>query len=124
MTDVSTIRVIPFCGKVDELFLSIDTKSRERKVAFNLVKVCKSKEYPDGNAAIAWERLKNKFEPVSATSMVKLEKHFRTLSLKKGESPEVWIPELDDLRIRLEDMGSTISDNQFMIYVLNNLTSD
>jgi hypothetical protein len=57
-----------------ELILSIDTKSREGKVAFNLVRGCKSKEYPDGNAAIAWERLKNKFEPVSAPSMIKLEK--------------------------------------------------
>jgi gag-polypeptide of LTR copia-type len=44
--------------------------------------------------------------------------------LKKGENPEVWITELEDLRIRLEDMGSIISDNQFMIHVLNNLTSD
>ena len=156
MTDVSTIRVIPFSGKVDEwpvwsekflakakrygfkdllqgklsipkfdesfdedsdegkkmlrnaeinevafteLILSIDTKSSEGKVAFNLVRGCKSKEYPDGNAATAWERLKNNVEPVSAPSMVKLEKQFRTLSLKKGENPEVWITELEDLCI-------------------------
>ena len=32
--------------------------------------------------------------------------------------------ELDDLCIRLEDMGSGIFDNQFMIHILNNLTSD
>jgi gag-polypeptide of LTR copia-type len=89
-----------------------------------LVKGCKAKEYPDGNAVIAWERLKNKFEPVSAPSMVKLEKQFRTLSLKKGENPEEWKTELEDLRIRLEDMGSTILDNQFMIHVSNNLTTD
>jgi gag-polypeptide of LTR copia-type/Zinc knuckle len=55
--------------------------------------------------------------------MVKLEKQFRTLFLKKGENPEVWITELEDLRIRLEDMGSIISDNQFMIHILNNLTT-
>jgi hypothetical protein len=108
MTDVSAIRAIPLCGKVDEwlvwsekflakadsriyykeschfpnlmkalmriptkkrkegvknaeinevvfteLIFSIDTKSSEGKVAFNLVKGCKSKEYPDGNAATA-----------------------------------------------------------------------
>jgi gag-polypeptide of LTR copia-type len=88
-----------------------------------LLKGCKSKEYPGGNAAIAWERL-NKFEPVSAPSMIKLEKQFRTLSLKKSENPEVWITELEDLRIRLGDIGSTILDNQFMIHVLNNLTMD
>jgi hypothetical protein len=66
----------------------------------------------------------SKCEPVSAPCMVKLEKQFRTLSLKKGENSEVWITELEDLHIRLEDMGSTILDNQFMIHVLNNLTTD
>ena len=181
MTDLSTIRVIPFCGKSEEwpiwsekflakakrygfkdlllgklsipksdevfdevsdegkkkakiielneiayteLILSIDVKTSSGKIAFNLVKGCKSKDYVDGNAATAWERLKNKYEPISAPSMVKLEKQFRDLSLKKNQDPEVWITELEDLRVRLEEMGSNISDDQFMIHILNNLTSD
>jgi hypothetical protein len=37
--------------------------------------------------------------------MVKLEKQFRSLALKKGQDPEVWIIELADLRVRLEEMG-------------------
>jgi hypothetical protein len=36
-----------------ELILSIDVKSRNGKIIFNLVKVCKSKDYPDGKAVIA-----------------------------------------------------------------------
>jgi hypothetical protein len=72
-----------------ELILSIDVKTSNGKIAFNLVKGCKSKDYPDGNASIAWERLKNKYEPISAPSMVKLEKQFRSLALKKGQDPEV-----------------------------------
>jgi gag-polypeptide of LTR copia-type len=68
--------------------------------------------------------VKNKYEPISAPSVVKLEKQFRELSLKKGEDPEVWITELEDLRVRLEAMDSSISENQFMIHILNNLTSD
>jgi hypothetical protein len=76
------------------------------------------------NASIAWERLKNKFEPISEPSMVKLVKQFRGLALKKGQKPEVWIIELEDLRVRLDIMGSSISENQFMKHVLNNLTSD
>jgi gag-polypeptide of LTR copia-type len=56
--------------------------------------------------------------------MVKLEKQFRDLSLKKNQDPEVWITELEDLRVRLEEMGSNILDDQFMIHILNNLTSD
>jgi hypothetical protein len=106
-----------------ELILSIDVKA-SGKVAFNIIRGCKTKDYPDGNGAIAWERLKNKYEPVSAPSMVKLEKQFRELSLKIGQDPEVWITELEDLRVKLENMGSCITKNQFMIHILNNLTSD
>jgi hypothetical protein len=181
MTDLNTIRVIPFYGKVDEwpiwserflaksrhfgfkdlllgklsipkvdenfdegtesgkkksiaiemneiayteLILSIDVKTSIGKVAFNLIKGCKSKYYPDDNAAIAWERIKNKYEPISAPSLVKLEKQFREMSLKKGQDPEIWITESEDLRVRLEAMGSSISENLFMIHILNNLISD
>ena len=38
-----------------ELVLSINVRIIIRKVAFNMVKACKSKEYIDGNAAIATE---------------------------------------------------------------------
>jgi hypothetical protein len=56
--------------------------------------------------------------------MVKLEKQFRELSSKKGQDPEIWITELEDLGFKLENMGSCITENQFIIHILNNLTSD
>jgi hypothetical protein len=56
--------------------------------------------------------------------MVKLEKQFRKLSLKKGQDPKVWITELEDLCIKLENLSSCITENQFMIHILNNFTSD
>jgi hypothetical protein len=108
----------------NQLILLIDVKATSGKVAFNIIRRCKTKDYPDGNGAIAWERLKNKYEPVSAPSMVKLERQFRELSLKKGQDPEIWITELEDLCVKLENMGSCITENQFMIHILNNLTSD
>jgi hypothetical protein len=55
---------------------------------------------------------------------VKLEKHFRELFLKKGEDPEVWITELEERPVILEAMDSISSENQFMIHILSNLTSD
>jgi hypothetical protein len=58
-----------------------------------------------------------RIEPISAPSMVKLEKKFRELSLKKGLDPEVRITELEDLSVKLENMGSYITENQFMIYI-------
>jgi hypothetical protein len=56
-----------------ELILSIDDKTSNGKVAFNLVKVCNSNNHADGNASMTWERLKNKFEPSSNPSLVKLD---------------------------------------------------
>jgi hypothetical protein len=104
--------------------LSIDDKTSSGKVAFNLFKGCKNKDYADGNASMAWERLENKFEPSSAPSLVKLEKQFRQCSLKKGQDPDIWITELVDYRMRLEELGSSISDNQFILHILNNMTDD
>jgi hypothetical protein len=37
--------------------LSIDVKTSFGKIAFNFVRGCKSKEYSDGNATTAWEKL-------------------------------------------------------------------
>jgi hypothetical protein len=56
--------------------------------------------------------------------MVKLDKQSRESSLKKGQDPEVWITNLEDIWFRLDDMGSSILENQFRIHILNNLTAD
>jgi hypothetical protein len=48
-----------------ELRLSIYAFSSSVKTAFGIVKSCKYKEYQDGNAAMAWEKLKKKFDPIS-----------------------------------------------------------
>jgi hypothetical protein len=68
-----------------ELILSIDVKDSYCNIAFNIVKWCKKKDYHDGNAVTAWENLKNKYEFVSAPSIVKLDKQFRDSSLKMAK---------------------------------------
>ena len=40
-----------------DLILSIDHKSSRGKIAFRLVKNCKSSEYPEGNCKLGWDRL-------------------------------------------------------------------
>ena len=98
-----------------ELILSIDVSSSNGKIAFGIVKNCKSKEFEDGNAALAWEKLKKKYDPFSAPSLVKTERMFKDSRLGKNEDPEVWINSLVDLRIKLEIMGSSMTVDQFMI---------
>ena len=107
-----------------ELILSIDVSNSQGKIAFGIVKSCKTKEFEDGNAAIAWEKLTKKYDPVSAPSLVKTERIFRDSRLGKNEDPEVWINTLEDLQVKLEVMGSSMTDDQFMIQVLNSLTGD
>jgi hypothetical protein len=107
-----------------ELILSIDDKISNRKVAFNLVKGCKKKDYADRNASMVWERLKNWFESSSDSSLVKPEKQFCQCSLKKGQDPDIWITELEDYQMMFEEVGSSISGNQFILHILNNMTDD
>ena len=55
-----------------ELILSIDVSSSSGKIAFGILKSCKTKDYEDENASMAWEKLKKKFDPVSAPTFSKL----------------------------------------------------
>jgi hypothetical protein len=49
-----------------ELILLIDVSNSNSKIAFGIVKSCKSMEFEDGNAALAWKKLKKKYDPISA----------------------------------------------------------
>jgi hypothetical protein len=68
--------------------------------------------------------LKNWFESSSDPSLVKLEKQFCQCSLKKGQDPDIWITELEDYQMMFEEVGSSISGNQFILHILNNMTDD
>jgi hypothetical protein len=52
-------------------------------------------------------------------SLMKLEKHFGKLVWKRGQNPKIWIIELEDLHVSFEAVGSSISENRFMIHILN-----
>jgi hypothetical protein len=107
-----------------KIVLSIDVSSSSGKIAFRIVKSCKTKVYEDGHAVLAWKKLKKKYDTVSAPSLVKTERLFRECKLGKDEDPETWITNLEDLRLKLEVMGSLMTDDQFMVLVLNSLTND
>jgi hypothetical protein len=92
----------------NELIFLINVKTNSGKVAFNIIKGCNTKDYPNGNGEIAWERLKDKYEPLSKSSMVKLEKQFGELPLKIGQDTEIRITELENLCFKLEDMDSAL----------------
>jgi gag-polypeptide of LTR copia-type len=49
---------------------------------------------------------------------------FRETRLGKNGDPEIWINNLEDLHIKLETMGSVMTDDQFIVQVLKTLRSD
>jgi hypothetical protein len=79
----------------EALILLIDGDTAEGRVAFNLVKGSKTTELKDGDAALAWKRLSDKFEPKSAPTCLELKNQFHSLVLKNANSdPDIWITDL------------------------------
>jgi hypothetical protein len=107
-----------------DLILSMDTEKSSGKVAFNIVRNSKSKDYEDGNIEVAFKNLRRKYALQNAPSLAKLHKSFYGASLKKNIDPDVFITYLEDIRSRMEDMKSQMTDDQFILHVVNNLTDD
>ena len=58
----------------EDLICFINGESMAGKVAFNLVKNCKSTEFTEGNCKQAWDQLVNKYTPKTAPSYIELKK--------------------------------------------------
>lgn len=84
----------------------------------------KCKDYPDGNAAASWKRLKGTYMPDTAPTMTQLHQEFYSSKLKPGYDPDIWMTKLEFLRIQLEELDYIITDDQFMVHIINNLTKD
>ena len=76
------------------LIISIDTITAAGKFAFCVIKGCKTKDYPNGNAMNAWKRLCDKYIDKSAPTLINIKRKFANLRLKKNtKDPEEWITE-------------------------------
>ena len=112
----------------EDMILSINTAKSSGRVAFSLVKNCKSDEYPEGNCKSAWDRLFAKYAPKSVPSLLKMKREFANSRLEEEYThPESWIASLENIRNDMDVISSSIdestkmSDLDFMIHVINNL---
>jgi hypothetical protein len=62
--------------------------------------------------------------PTTAPSLAKLHKQFYSAKLKKKVNPNIFITYLKHIRTRMEEMESKMSDDQFMLHILKNLSRD
>ena len=108
----------------EDIILSINHTTKEGKVAFSLVKNCKTTDFPEGNCKSAWDRLVAKYAPKTAPSLLKLKKKFENSKLGNADAhPDEWITDLESLRNDMDKISLTakMTDQDFMIHVLNNL---
>jgi hypothetical protein len=57
----------------------------------------KTRDYPDGNVAVAWQGLKRKYVLNRAPSLIKLHMQFYGARLKKKGDPDIFIAYLEDI---------------------------
>jgi hypothetical protein len=108
-----------------DLILSVDGTNVNGRVAFNLIRLSVTIDRAEGDARMAWMRLRNKYAMKSAPSLMALKKEFANSRLaNRREDPDVWISNLEDLKLRLEEQGSKLDNVDFMVHVLNNLPKE
>jgi hypothetical protein len=84
----------------EELILSVDGTKKTGRVAFQIIKGCKTTANPSGNATMAWKRLNDKYLAKTAPSLLKLKREFTKSKLSKKENdPDEWITDLEEKRI-------------------------
>ena len=109
----------------EDLILSMEGNTEAGKVAFQIVRGARSELFKEGDAALAWKRLRNKYESKSAPSRLNLKNKFVNSKLKTArEDPDVWLTNLESLRVQLAEAESFMTDTDLIEHVLNNLPKE
>ena len=85
-------------------------------IGFDLVDETVIADLPEGDANLAWKKLKERFDSQDAADKVRLK--------EENENPEDWITQLEIKRTKLKSMGHIISDKDLTVHVLNNLPEE
>ena len=89
--------------------------SCESDFCFGIVEHSRREMYPEGDAALSWMNLVEKYEPKTKSNLIKLKKEFMECGLEDPtKEPEEWLMTLENLRQSEEDM---------MVHILHDLPS-
>jgi len=101
--------------------------SCDGKAPLGLVAAAVTTDLPSGSAALAWERLCEKYAPTAKMSLVTLKQDFARCRLGNVErDPDEWIQELNYLRGRIGSVPNAahIGDDDVIAHVLVNLPTE
>ena len=74
---------------------------------------------------MAWEALKNNYEPDNGYTIIDLKQEFSASTLDSAENdPEEWLVRLEQLQTRLVSMGVTHKQDDLLLYIIRNLPKD
>ena len=104
-----------------ELTMSMDLKTIEGRTAFRLVRNSTSKDFPAGDAKEAWVRLREEYESGTATAQIELKRKFHGAMMRPTQNPTTFISNLANIPERMEGLGIQISDEDFMLQILDSL---
>jgi len=93
-------------------------------VSFGIVDAAKDKELSNGNAALAWKRLSEKFVGRNNAEKMKLIKQLNESRMGKTEDPDEWITNLECLRQRIAECGKKIDENELVMHILYHLPTE
>ena len=97
----------------------------EDKICFSLIDSARTDSLPEGDCALAWKLLKEKYEPRQAGSKQQLLMEFHSSKLRSTtKSPDEFIAELEYLRYRLRSMGEKITDEMMINHILCSLPEE
>ena len=92
---------------------------------FDLVDEAVTANIPEGDANLAWKKLKKRFDPQNAADKVRLKEEFTNSKVSDWKKNlEDWIIQLEIKRTKLKRMGHIISGEDLIIHVLNNLPEE
>jgi hypothetical protein len=100
-----------------DLILSIDCTTAAGKVAFAMVKGSKTKENPQGNLRSAFTRLKTKYEPSTTPQLMQLTRDFHSKILGKNNDPDIFITDLEALKVKMGELGHEVTDKTLILHV-------
>ncbi len=90
-------------------------------VAFSIVEMSKTEEFPEGDARKAWLQLKERFEAETYTTKVQLKREFAGCRPQRGQDPDMWLMELEYIRQRLDKMDCKMQEEDLIAHIVSNL---
>ena len=121
LTAEETQRVTLNEEALDDLFLAIDVNKSSGRTVHRLIKNAKNSDYPDGSVALAWAKLKKKYNPSTAPDRVALSKKMEAAMMKPYQDPDMFIDYIEEIQNKQEEAGETYTDEQIMTKIIGKL---